>query len=122
MKIICMSFDGEYQTERPSFKTAADAWNYSEDLGSKWYFYPFHFVVTESGKTILAAGYGLEWTAGLRTKTVQKAFEQFSKTDEARGVDAGTFAYNITETLEANGYEFTEDGKISQILKGGTRS
>jgi len=43
-KIICMSFDGDYQTEKPEFDTIEEAWEYSNDLGSKWYFYPFHFV------------------------------------------------------------------------------
>ena len=70
MKLICMSFDGEFQVERPVFQTINDAWEYSNDLGSKWYFYPFHFVVTDSLLTIRSApplGKRLE---GKRVQTV----------------------------------------------------
>ena len=31
MKLICMSFDGAYQTERPSFPTIEDAWEHSNN-------------------------------------------------------------------------------------------
>ena len=46
-QLICMSFDGDYVTERPEFESIEDAWEYSNDLGSKWYFYPFHFVIKD---------------------------------------------------------------------------
>ena len=32
-----MSFDGETKTERPIFETEDQAWEYANDLGSKWY-------------------------------------------------------------------------------------
>ena len=74
-KLICMAFDGEYQTERPVFDSIEDAWEYSNDLGSKWFFYPFHFVVTESGKTIVDAPEEIEQFNGMRVKTIAKQFK-----------------------------------------------
>jgi hypothetical protein len=94
-KLIVMSFDGEYKTEHPEFETIDKAWEYSNDLGSKWYFYPFHFVVTQSTKTVKAAGYFLEFTEGLRTKTVARIFEDHSKKEETKGMDAEAFAISL---------------------------
>ena len=44
-QLICMAFDGDYVTERLEFKSIDDAWEYSNNLGSKWFFFPFHFVI-----------------------------------------------------------------------------
>lgn len=84
-KLICMAFDGDYKEERPLFDSIEDAWSYSNDLGSKWYFYPFHFVVTESGKTIRDSISELSQYCGLRVKTVSNIFEMTSKSDAAIG-------------------------------------
>ena len=70
--LICMSFDGEYQVERPFFDTIQEAQEYSNDLGSKWYFYPYHFVC--KGKTVKETGYGLTHLENLRIKTVAEHF------------------------------------------------
>ena len=94
-KLICMSFDGEYQTERPVFESIDDAWEYSNDLGSKWFFYPFHFVVTEFGKTIRSTGQFLEHLEGLRVKTVAKIFLEHSKKPEMEGANCEYFAITI---------------------------
>lgn len=61
MKLILMSFDGEYQTEKPKFPTAQKAWEYADNLGSKWFFYPFAFVVDNNVKTIVDTPNGLEY-------------------------------------------------------------
>lgn len=84
-----MAFDGEYQTERPVFDSIEDAWEYSNDLGSKWFFYPFHFVVTESGKTIVDAPREIAVCKGRRVSTVATIFENHSKNPELfnAGVD-----------------------------------
>ena len=92
-KLICMSFDGEYQTEHPEFDRIEDAWDYSDDLGSKWYFYPFHFVI--KGKTIAAAGYGLEHLEGRRIKTVEKLFYWASRKEETQGMGRDEFAFAL---------------------------
>ena len=68
-KLICMSFDGDYVTEG-EFKTIDDAWKRSEVMGSRWFFYPFHFVLTSSGKTIADSPYGIEFLKGKRLSSV----------------------------------------------------
>lgn len=83
-----MSFDGEFKTERPEFDSIKEAWEYSNNLGSKWYFYPFHFITTQSGKTIRSCPNNLETFDNLRVKTVKEIFNRISKIDEAQGVSA----------------------------------
>jgi len=94
-KLICMSFDGDYQTERPAFDTIQEAWEYSEDLGSKWYFYPFHFVTTESAKTVRATPELMEHLNGVRVKELARHFASVATSDEAQGVDAEAFAFLV---------------------------
>lgn len=91
MKIICMAFDGEYQVERPVFDTVAEAWEYANDLGSKWYFYPFVFVVSNSGRTIVDAPPGLRQFNGKRTTTVAKVFAATAKLEDAKNADVDEF-------------------------------
>lgn len=90
-KLVCMSFDGDIVTEG-EFNTIADVWARSEEMSSRWFFYPFHFAVTENGKSIACAPFGLEHFNGKRLKTVRKAFETVSKLPETQGVDAEVFA------------------------------
>jgi len=87
-KLICMSFDGDYVTEG-RFDMVGEAWARSNDMGSRWYFYPFHFVSTE--KTIKEAPTPLEIFQGMRIKTVSKIFNSYSKRDEAQGMDCDEF-------------------------------
>ena len=96
-KLVCMAFDGEIQRERPEFETTEAAWEYSHDLGSKWYFYPFYFVVTESGKTIVASPDNLECFNGKRLTTVQKVFEKCAALPEAEGMSAEAFVNLLNE-------------------------
>ena len=91
-KLICMSFDGTYVTE----KTADDInalWQHSEDIGSRWFFYPFHFVCTE--KTIASAPDLLTCLEGKRITTVQKLFELHSQKDETQGMDVDDFVFSL---------------------------
>ena len=81
-RLIVMSFDGEYKTEGKNFPTTEAAWNRSNDMGSRWYFYPFHFVTTETGKTISDAPELLSWAIGKRVKTIQRIFFEHSKRPE----------------------------------------
>lgn len=89
--LICMSFDGEYQRERVNGDSLEDVWKFSDELGSKWYFYPFHFAVTESFKTIVEAPYPLEFLQGKRVRTVQKYFKAVSKLEENENVGIDEF-------------------------------
>jgi len=95
VKLICMTFDGDYVTERPTFDTIDEAWEYANDLGSKWYFYPFYFVTTESGKTVKDAPELLAHLKGVRVKEVSRHFAEVAATPEAQGVDAEQFAFMV---------------------------
>ena len=97
LNVICMSFDGDFQRERPLFDNVDDAWEYADDLGSKWFFYPFVFVATE--KTIKDAPKMLSFLIGKRIKTVQKLFKQHNETLLNSGeddVDDWEFAFSLT--------------------------
>lgn len=84
-QVICMSFDGEYQTERPEFESIDDAWEYSNDLGSKWYFYPFHFVIKNA--TIKDTPVHLEYFKDKRIITVKRLFKRLSIRSDLIGCD-----------------------------------
>jgi len=88
-QLICMSFDGDYVTERPKFESIDDAWEHSCNLGSKWYFYPFHFVIVNS--TIKDTPDGLQYFINKRIKTIKKIFNQLSKKPELEGYDSNQF-------------------------------
>lgn len=94
-KLICMSFDGDYKVERPSFDSVDKTWNYAGDIGSKWFFYPFYFVVSGSGKTIVDAGGDLKHLIGKRVKTVVSLFEKTVNKPEMANVGADEFASAI---------------------------
>lgn len=109
-KLICMSFDGKFVTDS-EHNTIEQAENASADMGSKWYFYPFHFIV--KGKTVKETGEGLVNMAtkqpymplmfkGKRLQTVVKAFKTANE-------------YCLTNDVQADCYEF-EDILINQNL------
>jgi hypothetical protein len=90
-QVICMSFDGEYQREKAEFKTIEEAGDY---LGSKWYFYPFHFIVSKN--TIREVPEGLEDLKGKRIKTVSKIFNELSLREEMKDAGVEDFFYALT--------------------------
>ncbi len=98
-KLICMSFDGAYVIERDrfheTFETVEETWSHANEMGSKWYFYPFYFVVTESGKSIVDTGWGLEQFKGQRVTSVARAFKQLSECADMKDADVDTFAMEL---------------------------
>ena len=96
-QVICMSFDGEFVTERPEFKWIDDAWEYANDLGSKWYFYPFHFLI--KNETIKDTPINLEYFKNKRTKTVQKIFNRVSKKPELQNADPDDFMSALIDEI-----------------------
>lgn len=103
-KLICMSFDGDYQTETPprydgraAFDTIPETWEFSNDMGSRWFFYPFHFVVTASGRTIADPPWGLEFYKGKRVKTVAREFAELAAQEEMRGADPDAFVLALQD-------------------------
>jgi hypothetical protein len=94
-RLIFMGFDGEYKKDSNLFASVSEAWDYSNDIGSRWFFYPFHFVVTESGLTIKESAHGLEFFNGKRLKTVAKQFNSLSKLEYTQNLDVDGFAFAL---------------------------
>jgi hypothetical protein len=92
-----MSFDGEYQTEYPRdtgyFDSVEDAWEYGDDMGSRWFFYPFYFVVSESGNTIKDAPDMLKFLEGKRVSTVAKLFYKLFELVEEKELNLDVYEY-----------------------------
>lgn len=103
-KLICMSFDGEYQTEHPrdedTFESVEKAWDWASDMGSRWFFYPFCFVVSASGETIKDAQFPLEFLIGKKVRTVMNLFEKTSKLPELKDADCDEFAFAVSNSLD----------------------
>jgi len=93
-QVIVMSFEGDYQTEREQFENIDDAWTYSGNLGSKWYFYPFHFVVDQAGE-VVAAPELMQHLERLTIEDLAEHFKQVSQSKDAQGVDAEQFAFMV---------------------------
>ena len=98
-KLLLMGFDGGTKVEQKIFETVDQAWEYANDLGSKWYFYPFCFIVSDSGQTIKDASYPLDCFIGKRVKTVSGLFASANKKLEEndRCVSVDVFSYIVTE-------------------------
>lgn len=101
--LICMSFDGDYVTEKRGFDTVSNAWNHASDMGSRWFFYPFCFVTSASGKTIVDVPEGLEDMKHKRVKTIQAMFAECSMfAPPETGVDefVELLRFNLSMMLE----------------------
>ena len=98
--LICMAFDGEYVTEkRAQFDSVNDAWEHSSTASGKWFFHPFHFVVSASGLTIKDSPHGLSYLNGKRVKTVCRFFEEVAGMEDAKGMDVESFWF-LLRTME----------------------
>lgn len=100
-KLVCMALDGDYVTEtdrdhRDGWPTVAEVWNHAEDMGSRWYFYPFQFVVTGSGLTVVDTPIGLDFLKGKRVKTVKAIFKGLSARQDTIGRDADQFIAEVS--------------------------
>lgn len=100
--LICMSFDGDYVTERFMCDTIEQTWNESGDMGSRWFFFPFHFVVTESGKTIVDSGDRLEFFNRKKLNTVKNIFNKVSSQEEMDGADCDLFVEELYNIFKEN--------------------
>src|SRR3990167_6581992 len=90
-RLICMTFDGDYVTEGRDFADVDAAWDRAADMGSRWYFYPWCFVTSESGKTIVAAPDMLEHFVGRRVATAKSVFAALAALPEQAGADVDRF-------------------------------
>ena len=97
-KLICVSFDGDYVTEGSEFKTVDDAVDRNEDMGSRWFFYPFRFVTGPRGR-IIETCLGLELFTNRNIDTVSRILEQASGYAEAEGMDAEEYVSFIQDNV-----------------------
>lgn len=94
-----MAFAGDFVTEHPTFKTDKEAWEYAGDIGSKWYFYPYPFVVTDSEITVKEAPDGLEFLNGWRVKKVAEFFKRVAALPEAQNAAVDKFVWLLQENV-----------------------
>ena len=98
-ELRCMSFDGEYVTDHKG--TLEECQNASTDMGSKWFFYPWHVITTSKGFIKEACGclYNMsthepilgEMFNGRYFKTMQDRFRKVSKDFEDQELDMESF-------------------------------
>jgi len=74
-RLVCVAPDGDHVTEG-TFESVEEAQNRSADMGSRWYFYPFHFVVSDSGKTVVDAPDEFKSLERKRLSTVKRLFKE----------------------------------------------
>jgi len=73
-KLICIAPDGAYVTEG-RFDTVEKAWDRSEYMGSRWFFYPIHIVTGE--KKIVSPPDGMsEYWIGRNLSTLIKRIQE----------------------------------------------
>jgi hypothetical protein len=109
-QLICMSFDGEYVTDHKG--TIERCQNASSDMGSKWYFYPWHLIVTKG--LIVKEMYGCFINMktgepflnimfkGRKLSTVQKVFQsidRWCKANDETGMSAEEYEDEIIKTF-----------------------
>jgi len=90
-RLLAMSFDGSTKLEEPQFKTLEEVWSYADSIGSNWYFYPFYFAVSNSGKTVIDAPFTLEFMNGMRVATVSRMFKETCEKEAAKDADINEF-------------------------------
>jgi len=90
-QLICMSFDGDYVREDPKFETIDQSWEYSNNLGSKWFFYPFPFIV--SGETVRGSLEPCEHFNGRRIKSLSRVFKYTSMLPEAQNMQTDDYVW-----------------------------
>jgi hypothetical protein len=93
-QLIVMSFDGDYRTEQSQFENTDDAWDHAGDMGSKWYFYPFHFVVDQAGN-VASAPELMSHLEGLTVEDLASHFREKSEQPEAAGVGVEEFSFMV---------------------------
>jgi len=77
-KLACIATDGDFVTEYQEFDTVEEVWDFCNNMGSRWFFYPYP-VVFDS-----------------KTKIVVSTTEEFSK--DWNNLDLHTFA-KLVQTL-----------------------
>lgn len=107
--LICMSFDGEFVNEHnifsddKRFESIEAAWKMANDMGSRWFFYPFCFVTSESNQTIVDTPQYLEFLKNKRVSTAKKLFKKFNDQLIAQNItelDCDYFICGLRESFQ----------------------
>ena len=99
-----MAHDGKWQVEHNIFSddklfdSVEDAWKHSNDMGSRWFFFPYHFVVNSTLSTVVESPCDpLNFLARKRIKKVQKMFKKASEYPDAEGMEVDEFMFFLAE-------------------------
>lgn len=83
-KLLLMAPDGAHVTEgTDKGYTVDECCDISANMGSRWYFYPFHFVIKDKGRVIddnqrvIQPPDGLDNLKGLSVKSVKKFLQKY---------------------------------------------
>ena len=102
IKLICMAFDGDYVTDS-EHNNIDDAIDASANIGSKWFFYPFHFIL--SGSKVIETGQGLIRMSD--KKAYSELMFKGRKFQTVINTFKKTFVYCMENEIEENDlYEF----------------
>lgn len=96
-RLICMAFNGDHITDyEGNMEECQDA---SSNNGSKWYFYPFHFIVNsrnmvkDTGEGLVRMSDKKSYMAAMflnrKLNTVTKMFENLSKYCVKNNIECG---------------------------------
>lgn len=105
IRLVCVTFCGAHVTEG-YFESISAAWDRSIDMGSRWYFYPFHFVLKDligvSGDSVVVSAPDcLKHYEGRDFREVQEVF----KTLAAEPANAKATVEEFTFELAAVSFE-----------------
>ena len=70
--LVCIAPDGDHATDCHD-RPFDECIQRSQDMGSRWIFYPFHVITTPSNKTVADAFGPMECFIGKRLTTLKKA-------------------------------------------------
>ena len=100
-QLICMSSDGEYVMDYKG--SLEDCQSASANIGSKWFFYPFHFII-DKNETVIDTGCGLIHM-GTKEPFLELLFKN-RKLKEVQKVFKNTYEYIEKENIECDNLEF----------------
>ena len=80
-KLLLMAPDGEFVTEGHDL-TFDEAGDLSEDMGSRWIFFPYHFIIKDYGNVdphqrIIESNDEMPYLKGKSVMRVQKLFQEY---------------------------------------------
>lgn len=80
-KLLLMAPDGDFVTEGKNL-SIDEAGKLSDDMGSRWLFYPYHFIIKDNGQVkqnqrIIEAPDELSFLKGKSVMKVQTLFRSF---------------------------------------------